>query len=668
MKLSSKGLLGLAACVSLAGFGSFAPLNASDAADDAKRFGARSSVLDISLSPSGTKLAWIGAGEGSSEVLFVVDLTDGQGIRPITKNSGFNTDLSRCDWATDERLVCQVTGISRLDGEVLAPFDRIFAIGHDGSEVLSMTERQSSRALSFNQFGGDVVALDVTDKSGQLLITRSYVKEEGVGTRLANTRKEGLGVDRFDVTTGKRRVELQPDNNAVLYMADDQGNVRLKARIPEDSRGYQRNNAIYLVRAPEEKRWERLAPVYLDGVEREILPAAIDAGSNRLLAYTTLNGYEALIGVALDGSGKVEVVASRDDVDVDGLVRIGRQQRVVGVSYATEKRSVEYFDEELADIAKSLSKALPTKPLINFAGASQDESKLVIIASSDTDPGTVYLFDKATKQLQMLLAMRDGLVDRPMGTMKPVSYPAGDGTQIPGYLTLPPGSEGKNIPAIVLPHGGPAARDYWGFDWIVQFFTARGYAVLQPNYRGSSGYGEAWFGRNGFQAWDLAIGDVNDAGRWLVSEGIADPEKMAIVGWSYGGYAALQSQVVDPELYKAVVAIAPVTDLEYLRSDARAYAGYRFRDEQLGRGPHIAAGSPRRHAEKFAAPVALFHGTFDANVEVRHSKEMEDALKDAGKQVNYTEFEGLQHGLGDSNARTQMLGSIDTFLTENLGD
>ena len=115
-----------------------------------------------------------------------------------------------------------------------------------------------------------------------------------------------------------------------------------------------------------------------------------------------------------------------------------------------------------------------------------------------------------------------------MGTMRPVRFPAADGTMIPGYLTLPPGSDGKGLPAVVLPHGGPGSRDEWGFDWLVQFFTARGYAVLQPNYRGSAGYGDAWFGRNGFQAWEAAIGDVNDAGRWLVSEGIADPERLGI--------------------------------------------------------------------------------------------------------------------------------------------
>lgn len=441
----------------------------------------------------------------------------------------------------------------------------------------------------------------------------------------------------------------------------------MKARSLTDGSGFLTGDRIFMIRKPGESGWERLEDVSIGGQTiSDYSPVAVDTGDNRLFAFANINGYTSVIGISLDGSGKAEVLASRSDVDVDGLIRIGRQRRVVGVSFATEKRSVQYFDPELAQLARDLGQALPTQPLINIVGASADESRLLIIASSDTDPGTVYVYDKATRGLEVLLALRDSLVEMPMGKMTPVTYPAQDGTQIPAFLTLPPDTQGNDLPAIVLPHGGPAARDYWGFDWIVQFLTSRGYAVLQPNYRGSSGYGEAWFGRNGYQAWDVAIGDVNDAGRWLVSEGIADPERLAVMGWSYGGYAALQSQVVAPDLFKAVVAIAPVTDLEYLREDARAYTNYRVRDRQLGQGPHLGAGSPRRHARNFASPVALYHGTLDLNVDVRHSRGMSDALNDAGKPVRYIEFEDLQHDLGDSKAREALLGSIDAFLTQNL--
>ncbi len=166
-----------------------------------------------------------------------------------------------------------------------------------------------------------------------------------------------------------------------------------------------------------------------------------------------------------------------------------------------------------------------------------------------------------------------------------------------------------------MPHGGPSARDEWGFDWLAQFFASRGYAVLQPNYRGSAGYGDAWYQKNGFQSWRTAIGDVNDAGRWLVAQGIADPAKLAIVGWSYGGYAALQSDVLDPSLFKAVVAIAPVTDLATLRPGQRDFTNYR-RGAQLHR--HRAAcrakARPLRMPARSSAPVLLFHGDKDLNV------------------------------------------------------
>lgn len=675
MKSMIKSLSGLCAGAALCmlvhpAFAEDAPAAATAQTDElrksAERFGIRASVLDISLSPSGTKLAWIAPGPNHTEVLRVFDLESDSGIRTIAGNTEIIADLSRCEWATDARIVCQIYGMSKTGDGLLLPFTRMFAIDDDGSDAEQLTERQSWRALGFNQDGGNIVALDVAGEPGQILMTREWIQETGINTRLANDR-EGLGVDRIDVESGKRRIEEQPDDGAVSYLADESGSVRFKTRALFDGRGYDTGDRVHMVRRKGETSWERLEGVTLGGAQLGgFAPVALDGARDVLFAYKSINGYRALIEIPLAGSPEARIVAARDDVDVDGLIRIGRQRRVVGVSYATEKRDVEYFDEELAKFAAALAMALPNQPLIGIGGASADENRLLVIASSDTDPGTIYLYDKANRQLEELLALREYLVDVPMGAMRPVTFPAADGTEIPGYLTLPPGSDGKGLPAIVLPHGGPAARDYWGFDWLVQFFTACGYAVLQPNYRGSAGYGEAWFGRNGYQAWDVAIGDVNDAGRWMMEQGIADPDRLAIVGWSYGGYAALQSQVVDPDLYKAVVAIAPVTDLEFLRDEARRYTGFRARDEQLGTGPHIAAGSPQRHADRFKAPVALFHGTLDLNVSVRHSRAMADALEDVGKPVSYTEFEDLEHSIDDSKARADMLAEIARFLDSAL--
>ncbi|GMN01572.1 alpha/beta hydrolase family protein [Erythrobacter sp. MTPC3] len=663
-------LLCASACAVLAA-GS-APVIAQDTAapgegDPAMDFGIRASVLDISLSPSGSKVAWIAAGPNHTEVLNVVNLEGDAQVKQIAANSEIIGDLERCQWATDTRLVCEIFGMARSGDGTLLPFSRMFAIDDDGSNSDALFERQSFRAMRFKQDGGSIVALDVAGDAGQILMTRDWVEENSMGTRMAN-KDSGLGVDRIDIETGKVKVEERPDDDAGYYLADQNGELRLKALRMSDSRGYLTGERRYRIRDAGSSRWRSLEDVSLNGKTISgFTPVAVDAVRNSIFAYHSIGGFTGVIEIPFDGSGEAKVLASRDDVDVQNLIRIGRQRRVVGVSYATEKRSIEYFDQELASFASALGKALPDQPLITIGGSSADENRLLVIASSDTDPGTIYLYDKSTRALEELLPVRQYLVGKPMGEMQPITYPASDGTQIPGYLTLPPGSDGKGLPAIVLPHGGPAARDFWGFDWLVQFFTARGYAVLQPNYRGSSGYGEAWFGRNGYQAWDVAIGDVNDAGRWLVSEGIANADQLAIVGWSYGGYAALQSQVVDADLFKAVVAIAPVTDLGLLRNQARSYTNFRLRDEQLGEGPHIAAGSPKRHAEKFRAPVALFHGTLDVNVDVRHSQIMADALEDKGKTVTYTEFEDLQHGLDDSRARVEMLGEIQSFLSNSLG-
>jgi dipeptidyl aminopeptidase/acylaminoacyl peptidase len=232
-----------------------------------------------------------------------------------------------------------------------------------------------------------------------------------------------------------------------------------------------------------------------------------------------------------------------------------------------------------------------------------------------------------------------------------------------GYLTLPPGKEaGKKLPAIVMPHGGPSVRDQWGFDWLPQYFAAQGYAVLQPNFRGSAGYGDAWFHQNGFKSWQIAIGEILDAGRWLVAQGIADPDRLAVVGWSYGGYAALQSVVVDPSLFRAAVAVAPVTDLPALTEEYRRTSGYFQIRDFIGEGPHVHEGSPAENAGRIKVPVLLFHGSEDINVRIYQSQMMDRALAAAGVKHELVTFEGLDHQLDDSATRAELLRRSDAFL------
>ncbi len=305
---------------------------------------------------------------------------------------------------------------------------------------------------------------------------------------------------------------------------------------------------------------------------------------------------------------------------------------------------------------------------MRIVDSNVDESKLLLFSSADQNAGVYYVFDRGTHHLDSIAFNRAALDGVALAPEKPVKYSAKDGTLIPGYLTLPPGvTTAKGLPAIVMPHGGPSARDVWGFNWLAQYFAHQGYAVLQPNFRGSWGYGVSWFEKNGSKSWQIAIGDVLDAGRWLVDQGIADPNKLGIFGWSYGGYAALQSLVVDQGVFKAAVAVAPVTDIAVIVSDLTGSTGWVTARNFYGTGSQTHEGSPAEHADKIKVPVLLFHGTKDMNVRYDQSVRMDRALTAAGVKHQFVTYEGLDHQLEDSAKRADLLRESDAFFKSAFG-
>jgi dipeptidyl aminopeptidase/acylaminoacyl peptidase len=523
-----------------------------------------------------------------------------------------------------------------------------------------VSARTSDRALGYDQSGGAVLDW-LPEESGAILKTRRFIPELTTGTHVGNTL-DGVGVERVDTTTLKARTIESPKRDAVEYISDGHGRIRVMGVQPsQGATCYAGRSIIYRYRGKDSDDWKPLSKVNVTG-SGAFDPYAVDRDLDIAYGFARRDGRLSLYSVSLDETMTEKLVYAHPEVDVSGLVRIGRRNRVVGVSYATEKRHVEFFDPELKRLQVSLAKTIPGLPLIYFADSSLDEGKLLLWAGSDIDPGRYYLFDKKTRHLAEAMLVRPQLEKVPLATVKPVSYKAVDGTMVPGYLTLPPGSTGKNLPTILMPHGGPSSRDEWGFDWMAQFFAAQGFAVLQPNFRGSSGYGDAWYQKNGFKSWRTAIGDVNAGARWMIAEGIADPAKLSIFGWSYGGYAALQAAATEPDLYKATIAVAPVTDLETLRSDARNYSNFLAVSDFIGNGPHVREGSPAQNAAKIKAPVLMFHGDKDINVAIRQSRLMADQLRDAGKSPTLVVYPKLDHQLDDSAARIDMLRKSDAFL------
>ena len=612
--------------------------------DPAAAFGARESIQDISLSPDGRRIAYLAPYQGQGSRLYTVDLATGQSVQ-TTAVDGRTQRLGNCGWVSAERLVCTVFALRRVQTDV-AGASRFVALDADGSDIVTLGQRdyRSGHGAALRE----VLEWRTGEPDTILMISGGAVVR-------INTRSNEV-----------ERVEEQM-TYAFEYLTDGRGRVRIygAGRIRGETR-MTSDEVDYRYRQQGSNEWRPFGAYNFmsrDGMN----PLAVDAQLNAAYVLDKLNGRTALYRVALDGSGRRELLVSHDEVDVDGLLSLGRGGRVVGATYATDRRQVVYFDPELRTLAERLSRAIPNLPLIRFVGASDDEAILLIWAGSDRDPGRYYTYEKASRRLNEIMLARPQLENMTLAEMRPIRFATADGTTVPGYLTLPPGREGHNLPAIVMPHGGPGARDEWGFDWLVQFYANRGYAVLQPNFRGSAGYGDEWFQRNGFQSWRVAVGDVNDAGRWLVQQGIANPARLAVVGWSYGGYAALQSGVVEPGLYRAIVAIAPVTDLNFLKEELRGWTNFRLLRDFIGSGPHVREGSPAQNAEAIRAPVLIFHGDHDANVSIQHGRLMARRLQGAGKRVELVAFPGLDHGLVDSAARADMLRRSDAFLRGALG-
>ncbi|KAF1711671.1 S9 family peptidase [Pseudoxanthomonas sacheonensis] len=377
--------------------------------------------------------------------------------------------------------------------------------------------------------------------------------------------------------------------------------------------------------------------------------------------------------VLLDPETQEETaVAANPNVSASGAIWSSDDKTLLALEFEDGLPYIEFVnkDHPEAKILAGLVNAFPGKA-ISYSGTSDDGRYFLVYAYSDRDPGEVYLYDSQTKKAAYLLSAMDWIKPEEMSSMKPVSVKARDGLTLHGYLTVPAGSTGKNLPLIINPHGGPhGVRDSWGFNPEVQLLANRGYAVLQINYRGSGGYGGA-FERAGYRKWGTAMqDDLTDSVQWAIREGVADPGRVCIYGASYGGYAALMSVVREPDLYKCTVGYVGVYDLDIQR-DAD------FADHVSGRNylkdvypvskAERVAQSPGYHADRIKAGIMLVHGAKDIRVPIRNMYFLIDQLEKAGKKPDDVVVEKKeQHGFRDLennvNLYTKMLVFFDKYI------
>jgi dipeptidyl aminopeptidase/acylaminoacyl peptidase len=611
-----------------------------------ERFAAGPAMSAPRISPDGNRVVYI-TSIGAERFVTILDLRSRE-PRPILRGTSGAFRVMRCEFKGDNRLLCHFTGMERLYGE-LYPSTRLVALDADGSKRRVLFQdpfgwQSAGRALS-----QDRIVHHLPDDPHHVLI------------ELADVHTIYPSVYRLNVDAGDRQVVVPEHPPVLSWLADREGVVRF-------GYGFRDGTAVYLARSGANQPWRTLEK-FKRFTRARFEPLAFGPLPNQLFVSAPQERRAAVWQMDLEENRDFQLLFARPDVDVRAILSWPTDRHVAGFLYETDRPHVHFIDPLAAAVDQTLEHALPG---IYHAvlDASRDGQKIVTISYSDVMPACYHVLDLAN---HLLIAIgREGfeLSDARLAPVKAITVSGAGGINIPGYLTLPLGTaEGTRLPAVVLPHGGPKARDRWGYDPLVQLLANRGYAVLQLNFRGSTGYGEEWEDA-GHQAWGTVMHDDITAGtHWLIDQAIADPARICIVGWSYGGYAALIGVVKEPQLYRCAVSIAGVSDLSQLARDDDRYYGGRdaVRSSTGSVKAELMAQSPRVQAERIKVPVLLVHGEDDFTVLAAHSKEMAKALSQHGVRNELVLIKDGDHSLWRADMRLTLYSKLEAFLAANLG-
>jgi len=464
---------------------------------------------------------------------------------------------------------------------------------------------------------------------------------------------------RVNVTNGYAEMVLHGTDNEAQILMDGHGHPI--GRIDEDSNLH--DHLFFGTREVAEFDTHGGASISFEGITADKAPSLVVRSSDAK-GMTGLYTWQSPGGVGAS-------LFANPQYDVDDI-RVDHSGHVIGLTYADDRDHTHYFDPDMEKTQQQLERALPGLS-VSILSKDATGATFAVEADGPKDPPTLYLYRPAAHQLAQVLLSYPNLTSADLGEMKPYPYTARDGLNIHAYLTLPPGKEAKNLPTVILPHGGPEARDKLRFDWLAQFLASRGYAVLQPNFRGSSGYG--WdFIKAGDGEWAKKVQyDVQDGVKKLIADGIADPKKTCIMGWSYGGYMALAGATFSPDLYACAISFAGMSDLTraFYSGSSFESQGLSIWERRLGSSRSdtgkMNAQSPARHAEMVKAPILLMHSDKDVTVPIVQSQLEADALKSAGKDVQFVTMEGDDHQLSYAATRIRMLQETEKFLAAHIG-
>jgi dipeptidyl aminopeptidase/acylaminoacyl peptidase len=475
-------------------------------------------------------------------------------------------------------------------------------------------------------------------------------------------------VYRVDLATGERKLLIQNDSNVAAWVADLQGDVRLAVRQTPDG-------GTEILPVTDGKLG---APIYTCSWMESCSPIRFHKDGKRVYLISNKGDDVDLAGLYLmdAATGKTTFVESDPEKEVDfgGAIFSDASEELIGTAYVGDRTRIYPKTEALKNALAFLGRELPDGE-IDFEPQTNDDRLVKVIVSRDVDPGTVYLYDWEKNTVEKLYESRPELPTEHLAEMQPVRYPARDGLAIPAYLTVPKGVEAKNLALVVLPHGGPWARDTWGYDSLHQFLANRGYAVLSPNFRASTGYGKSFLNA-GNREWGEAMqDDISDGVAHLVKRGIADSDRVCIMGGSYGGYATLAGVTFTPELYACGVDIVGPSNLITLLNSIPPYWGpirtvfmQRMGDPSTEQGKkQLEAQSPLFSVDRIEDPLLVIQGANDPRVKQAEADQIVVAMREKGLPVEYVVAPDEGHGFRGEKNRLAMFTRVEQFLAEHLG-